>query len=105
MVNLISKVLSGVVALSSYMYFFATFLAVAVFAVNGQTYCPTISEFFPYGIDLGIVHDDFNTALMKNVALLGFFAIPHSLFARPLIKKMLGEKENPPSMYRSIYVA
>ena len=64
-----------------------------------------LANIFPYGIDTGLVQDDFKTVLMKNVALLGFFAIPHSIFARPQVKKMLGMKENPPSLYRSIYVA
>ena len=71
------------VSLSSYAYFFGTFLSICSFAVNGPTHLPMVSKFFPYGIDTGIVQDDFKTALIKNVLLLGFFAIPHSIFARP----------------------
>lgn len=54
----------------------------------------------PYNIDFDFdpLNPDANEITVMRVVidvlLLGFFAIPHSIFARPELKKLLGEKKD-----------
>ena len=52
--------------------------------------------------------EDFGSRLAVNVALLGLFAIPHSIFARPRVKQWIGAEfgqwGQEPIFYRPLYV-
>lgn len=58
-----------------------------------------MANFGPYTID-HVTARSLLQSLVIDVVLAGFFAIPHSIFARPGVKNSIGEG----SMYRSIYV-
>ena len=48
---------------------------------------PVLAPLLPFNIDFNPkVFDDAQTRLMVDIALLGIFAIPHSIFARPAVK-------------------
>ncbi len=87
-----------------WIYFLFIFIEVSAFIVNlGHDF--HLEKLFCYNID----HNPPATTnvvsqVLINVALLGFFAIPHSLFARPGVKKALGRNEKGTSAYRSIFV-
>ena len=114
-------------AWTTFMYFWCVFLSVAMFMINlaelhaVNTMLPIIGAIFPFCLDfpsdqskiarkfLGTRLDETTASLVINVFLLGSFAIPHSIFARPGIKFFLGEtealsKRNGTSLYRSLYV-
>ena len=106
------RVVSAVFSLVSYCYFFWSLPLVAAtgFMINlGHSFpglldsmlgAGTTAFLFPYNIDHNPRSDDFNTRLPIDIALLGLFAIPHSVFARPAIKELIGME----SFYRSLYV-
>jgi hypothetical protein len=58
-----------------------------------------LETIFPYNIDFDFdagnadANEITPMRVIIDVLLLGFFAIPHTLFARPGIKKMLGENK------------
>ena len=94
--------LSAAFALVAYVYFFWSLpLAATGFMINLSHQFPELAPLqllMPYNIDFNPkLHDDMQARLMANVALLGIFAIPHSIFARPAVKRMIGME----SMYRS----
>lgn len=89
---------------------------------------PSLKEFLPYNIDHRSnrgphsfttrspllddlprpANEDLAVDLTINGFLLCLFAVPHSLLARPSVKRFLGEEgrllKNKPSLYRSFYV-
>ena len=79
--------------LVSYAVFFATFLYALGFVGN---------FFVPRSID-GEPRTDFTTALLVDLALLGLFAVQHSLMARPFFKRWF-TRFIPESAERSTYV-
>jgi protein-S-isoprenylcysteine O-methyltransferase Ste14 len=76
-----------------YAVFFATFLYALGFVGN---------LFVPRSID-GVPRTDFTTALLIDLALLGVFAIQHSLMARPFFKRWF-TRLIPEPAERSTYV-
>src|SRR3954470_1025121 len=76
-----------------YVVFFATFLYALGF----------VGDFVvPRAID-GAPRVDFTTALLVDLALLGLFAVQHSVMARPVFKRWL-TRFVPESAERSTYV-
>ena len=79
-----ANVLSAAFSLVSYIYFFWSLpLAATGFMINLSQSHPMLSPLLPYNIDFNPkLYDDVGTRLLINVALLGIFAIPHSIFVR-----------------------
>ena len=123
----ISALLKSAFAWTTFLYFWCVFVSVAMFMINlaelraVNTMLPIIGSIFPFCLDfpsdqskiarkfLGTGLDETTASLVINVLLLGFFAIPHSIFARPGVKSFFGEtetlsKKNGTSLYRSLYV-
>ena len=77
--------LNSVIAVGSYAYFFWSLpLALTAFMVNVDigSLVPGLAPYFPYySIDAN-PHIPGYDPLLVDVALLGLFAIPHSVFAR-----------------------
>ena len=90
MIKRISIFLYGVV---SYAVFFATFLYALGFV--GNFYVPRTLDSAPTG--------GFGSSLLLDLALLGLFAIQHSVMARPVFKQWL-TRIVPESAERSTYV-
>ena len=70
---------------------------------HGVLPAATSNALFPWSLDRpGASSQPFDgPGLLTNVLLLGFFAIPHSLFARPVVKNVFGDFGG---LYRSLYV-
>merc|ERR1712166_1627147 len=110
-------VFAALVGVISYVYFFwALPLQTTAFMINlGGSLVPELAVYFPYGIDDNArLFEDFGSRLAVNVALLGLFAIPHSIFARPRVKQWIGAIYNglvhngfgtpkEPTVYRALY--
>jgi len=95
---------SALFGLVSYSYSFYTVLLATAFLINLKTLLPDVglvALLFPYTIDgeNQVVVSSTLTAFLIDNAVLGLFAIPHSLFARPAVKKAIGM----PAVYRSVY--
>jgi len=77
--------LNAVIALGAYAYFFWSLpLALTAFMVNVDigSRVPSLAPYFPsYSIDANPPIPGYD-AVVVDVALLGLFAIPHSIFAR-----------------------
>lgn len=111
-------VVSSALSFAAFGYFWYVFTQCAAFMINlghfsfVTDYVPIVQTIFPYSLDhqsmeSAIGGDPLIAAFVANVLLLGFFAIPHSLFARPAMKKILGEPEansGQRSLYRTVYV-
>lgn len=95
-------VFAPLVGMISYVYFFwALPLQATAFMINLGSLVPELAIYFPYGIDDNArLFKDFGARLAVNVVLLGVFAIPHSIFARPVVKQWIGA----PTLYRPLYV-
>ncbi len=90
-----------------WFYFLFVFLEISAFIVNLGHDFPSLGKIFCYNIDYNpTVSSNWMWQTLLNVALLGFFALPHSIFARPVIKERLGKtkKGEGVSAYRSIFV-
>jgi protein-S-isoprenylcysteine O-methyltransferase Ste14 len=99
-----AKMLAKAFALVSYVYFFWSLpLQASAFMVNLPQILPWVSDtWFPYSMDHNAaLFGDLQTRVLVNVALLGLFAIPHSIFARPSVKRSMPIA---PQVYRSFYV-
>ena len=97
-------VFAALVGVISYVYFFWSLpLQATAFMINLGSLVPELAVYFPYGIDdnARLFLEDFGSRLAVNVALLGLFAIPHSIFARPRVKHWFGAEE--PTVYRALY--
>lgn len=92
-VNIMSRVIVFIYGVVAYAAFLGTFLHAIGFVGN---------VFVNKSIDSGI-EGPFSRALLINAALLGLFAIPHSIMARPGIKKWWA-KALPEPVERSTYV-
>ena len=90
---MLKRLLIFAYGLASYAVFFATFLYAIGFVGNFVV---------PRSID-GAPRTDFTTALLIDLALLGVFAIQHSLMARPFFKRWF-TRVIPESAERSTYV-
>jgi len=90
----------GVVCYSYSMY---TVLLAIAFMINLKYFLthPVITMVFPYAIDGDneVTGNSKLTAFLIDNAVLGTFAITHSLFARPALKRAFGM----PEVYRSVY--
>ena len=84
--------------LASYAVFFATFLYAVGFVGNFSG----LSAWIPRTLD-SLPTRDFVPALLIDLALLGLFAVQHSVMARPAFKKWL-MRVVPESAERSTYV-
>lgn len=87
------KLVFFIYALIAYLVFIASFLYAIGFLGN---------FYVPKSIDSGLESGMF-TSLLVNTLLLGLFAIPHSIMARPVVKKWL-TKFIHPAVERSTYV-
>ncbi len=87
------KLLISLYGLVSYVIFLASFLYAIGFVGNFLV---------PRSIDSGL-QGSFLSSLIINAVLLGLFAVPHSVMARPWFKKKF-IKVIPASMERSTYV-
>jgi methanethiol S-methyltransferase len=86
------RIVAFAYGLVSYAIFFATFL----YAVGW------VGNFVPQGVDAPPV-SPLGTSLLVNVALLGVFALQHSVMARPAFKRMW-TRVVPEPVERSTYV-
>lgn len=95
-------IFTQVFSVAVWAYFLIVVIEICAFIVNaGKDVLPFLKVILPYNLDQNLSYcsaGKFGKVLI-NVVLLGFFAIPHSIFARPFIKKKIGL----PSLYRSIY--
>ena len=76
------------------------------FSINGSKTLKGYEEWFPNNIDHNKKGTDDMSSLLKDLALIGWLIIPHSIFARGGTKKALGMHTNPTlgiSLYRSMY--
>lgn len=87
------KLVFFIYALIAYLVFIASFLYAIGFLGN---------FYVPKSIDSGLESGMF-TSLLVNTLLLGLFAIPHSIIARPVVKNWL-TKFIHPAVERSTYV-
>jgi len=104
---MLAAMFNAILSVSAYVYFFWSLpLAATAFMINFDigSLAPGLSPYFPfYSIDANppiAGWEDQQSRLLVNVALLGLFAIPHSIFARSAVKDtfaVLG------SMYRPFY--
>jgi len=101
--SIVMGVGTALFGLVSYAYAFYTVLLAIAFLINLKALVnhPLVSLLFPYTID-GVNQfavSSTMTAFLVDNGVLGLFAIPHSLFARPAVKKAIGM----PALYRSAY--
>jgi len=113
-------ILGSIISLLIYVYFLLILLEFTAFLVNagkgltwngnvlGYGAHATFSMLFPYNIDyaydptLGLPS---HWPLVLNLLNLGLWIIPHSVLARPDVKKMMGaDPTDKTGMYRSYYV-
>lgn len=98
----------GIFGLVAYCYFFWVLpLAGTSFMINGAKLFPELAAMFncPYNIDHAHAPSPLGTDLaarvLTNVALLGAFAIPHSVLARGHVKDAMGLSDD---FERTFYV-
>jgi hypothetical protein len=99
--------ISSVFSVAIWLYFVVIFIQVAAFIINLKDFAPSsLSPYLPYSIDETSVEAGGLTtseSLLRDVTLLAFFALPHTIFARPALKSSsLGQGLG--NMYRSMYV-
>lgn len=96
-------VLLSLFSIVAYGYFFwALPLQATAFMINLRDLVPAVKPFFLFSIDSNpyfAVDGSLNKFLL-DVVLAGLFAIPHSIFARPAVKKLF----NAGNAYRPFYV-
>lgn len=92
---------------TSYLYFFWTLpLATTSFLVNGSVNCSSLQSFLPYNIDYNNLDSDSSvfTKFLLNSFLLTAFFVPHTFFARSLVKKKLQTLGLPKDLERTFFV-
>ena len=93
-------------SLGTWIYFLWVFLAAVAFMINLKQIYPQTAVVFPYAIDEGPAWAPMDPMTeqnrwLTNVALLGLFAILHSVLARTAVKRYLNWD---PNIERSLYV-
>ena len=93
--------LTGLFGVASWAAFLASYISIVCFMIDLPGLLPSSIEYgvLPHGIDTN-PGGELLSCLIVDVLLLGFFAIPHSIFARPAVKERLGAE----AVYRSAYV-
>jgi len=107
-------------ATASYLYFLVILLQFIAFSINagkelswngslvGAETLETFSTYFPYNIDFAYDPTLSFTpavAFIANMVSMCLWAIPHSVLARPDVKKMVGaDPMDKTGIYRSLYV-
>lgn len=86
-------VLVSLFSVVAYCYFFWSLpLQATAFMINLCSSFPALQIYFPYSIDANLQHtvEGYWSKVLVDVALLGLFAIPHSILPRPAVKAKLG---------------